>query len=306
MSAVIMDGKTLGKKIQLSAAEKTAALKEKGIVPSLAVILVGNDPASLSYVVSKEKALADAGMESRDIRFSDDLTEDALLSIISDLNDNEKVHGILVQLPLPSHISEVKVVSAISPEKDVDCFHPVSVGKLISGESGFLPCTPHGVIKLLEEYNIPISGSHVVIVGRSNIVGKPLANLLISKKYNATVTICHTGTYDIAYHSRQADILIAAAGMPDLIKPDMIREDAVVVDVGVNRVLDISSKKGYSLRGDVSRDVAEKASFVSLVPGGVGPMTIAMLLQNVLKAAEDALERSSRNRRAENAGLPWR
>jgi methylenetetrahydrofolate dehydrogenase (NADP+)/methenyltetrahydrofolate cyclohydrolase len=283
VSAIIMDGKALGKRIREDVKERCAALK---IVPSLAVILVGDDPASLSYVIAKEKALAEAGMESRDIRLPADTSEKVLLAIISDLNKNEKIHGILVQLPLPKHIDEAKVISVIVPEKDVDCFHPVSVGNMMLNRPGFLPCTPHGVLKLLQEYNIPTSGCHIVIVGRSNIVGKPLANLLVRREFNATVTICHTGTYDIANHTRQADIIIAAAGMPSLIKPDMIKENAVVIDVGVNRVSDPSSKKGYRLCGDVDPEVAQKASFLSPVPGGVGPITIAMLLQNVVEAAE--------------------
>jgi methylenetetrahydrofolate dehydrogenase (NADP+)/methenyltetrahydrofolate cyclohydrolase len=232
-----MDGKALGRKIRENVKARCAALK---IVPSLAVILVGDDPASLSYVTAKEKALAEAGMESRDIRLPADTTEKALLAIISDLNKNENIHGILVQLPLPKHINEEKVLSVIFPEKDVDCFHPASVGNMVLNRHGYLPCTPHGVLELLQEYNIPISGSHIVIVGRSNIVGKPLANLLIRREFNATVTICHTGTYDISFHTRQADIVIAAAGIPALIKPDMIKENAVVIDVGVNRVTDHS------------------------------------------------------------------
>jgi len=286
MAAVILDGKALGLRIREEIKARSAALK---ITPSLAVILVGNDPASLSYVTSKEKALSEAGMKSHDIRLPADVKEEALLSIICDLNNNDEIHGILVQLPLPEHINEAKIINLISPEKDVDCFHPFSVGNMILDRPGFLPCTPHGVLVLLQEYNIPISGSHVVVVGRSNIVGKPLANLLIRRKYNATVTLCHTGTHDIAYHTKQADILIAAAGMPALIKPNMIKENAVVVDVGVNRVSDPSAKKGYRLCGDVDPAAAEKASFFTPVPGGVGPMTIAMLLKNVLEAAERSI-----------------
>jgi methylenetetrahydrofolate dehydrogenase (NADP+)/methenyltetrahydrofolate cyclohydrolase len=287
MSAIIMDGKALGKKIRENVKERCAALK---IVPSLAVILVGDDPASLSYVTAKEKALAEAGMESRDIRLPADTSENDLLGIINDLNKKDNIHGILVQLPLPKHINEAKVINVIFPEKDVDCFHPASVGNMVLNRPGFLPCTPHGVLVLLQEYNIPISGSHVVVVGRSNIVGKPLANILIQKKINATVTICHTGTNDIAHHTKQADIVIAAAGMPALIKPDMIKENAVVIDVGVNRVPDPSSKKGYRLCGDVDPETARKASFLTPVPGGVGPMTIAMLLQNVVEAAEKGVK----------------
>jgi len=286
MSAVILDGKALGLKIREEAKARSAALK---ITPSLAVVLVGDDPASLAYVISKEKALSEAGMKSHDIRLSADIKEEALLSIIRDLNGNDKIHGILVQLPLPEHINEANIINLISPEKDVDCFHPFSVGNLVLDRPGFLPCTPNGVLVLLQEYNIPISGSHVVVVGRSNLVGKPLANLLIRRKYNATVTLCHTGTHDIAYHTRQADILVAAAGMPSLIIPNMVKENAVVVDVGINRVSDPSAKKGYRLCGDVDPDVAEKASFFTPVPGGIGPMTIAMLLINVVEAAERSL-----------------
>jgi methylenetetrahydrofolate dehydrogenase (NADP+)/methenyltetrahydrofolate cyclohydrolase len=282
-----MDGNVLGKKIRENIKERCAALR---IVPSLAVILVGDDPASMSYVTAKEKALAEAGMESRDIRLPADTSENALLDIINSLNKKKNIHGILVQLPLPKHINEAKVINTIFPEKDVDCLHPVSVGNMVLNRSGFLPCTPHGVLVLLQEYKVSISGSHVVIVGRSNIVGKPLANLLVRKEFNATVTICHTGTNDITYHTKQADIVIAAAGIPALIKPDMIKENAVVVDVGVNRVPDPSSKKGYRLCGDVDPEAAQKASFFTPVPGGVGPMTIAMLLQNVVEAAEKGVK----------------
>ena len=287
MSAIIMDGKALGLKIREELKTKAAALKQKGITPCLAVVLVGDNPASLSYVKSKEKALEEAGMESRDIRLSESTSEEELLSLIAQLNSDKKVHGILVQSPVPKHINEEKVIEAISPQKDVDCFHPVSVGKMILEKPGFLPCTPHGVLLLLREYKIPTSGAHVVIVGRSNIVGKPLSNLLIRKEYNATVTLCHTGTKDLISHTLQADILIAAAGRPDFIKPEMIKEGAVVIDVGINRVADSSAQKGYKVCGDVDPAVACKASYFTPVPGGVGPMTIAMLLQNVIQAAEE-------------------
>ncbi|MCL2804495.1 MAG: bifunctional 5,10-methylene-tetrahydrofolate dehydrogenase/5,10-methylene-tetrahydrofolate cyclohydrolase [Treponema sp.] len=286
MSAIIMDGKALGLKIRESVKVQSTALKEKGIMPCLAVVLVGDDPASMSYVKSKDKALGEAGMESRDIRLPEDTSEDQLLSIIAELNRDDKVHGILVQSPVPKHINEEKINDAVAPHKDVDCFHPDSVGNMILGRPGFLPCTPHGVLMLLREYNIPISGSHAVIVGRSNIVGKPLANLLIRREYNATVTLCHTGTKDLARYTLQADIIIAAAGKPNLIKPDMIKERAAVIDVGINRVEDSSAQKGYRLCGDVDPAVAQKAGFFTPVPGGVGPMTIAMLLQNVADAAK--------------------
>ena len=289
MSAVIMDGKALGLKIRENVKSRSALLREKGITPCLAVILAGEDPASLSYVNSKEKALAEAGMESRDIRLPAAVEEAALLSLIAELNNDDKIHGILVQLPLPAHLDEEKIICAIDPQKDVDCFHPVSVGNMVLGRPGFLPCTPHGILALLREYNIPVSGSHVVVAGRSNIVGKPLANLLIRREYNATVTLCHTGTKDLMHFLLQADIIVAAAGKPALITPEMVREGAAVIDVGVNRVPDSSSKKGYRLCGDVDPAVAEKAAFFTPVPGGVGPMTIAMLLQNVAESAEKRL-----------------
>ena len=286
MAAIIMDGKALGVKIRESVKAKAALLKEKGIIPCLAVVLVGEDPASLSYVKSKEKALNEAGMESRDIRLPEAASEDELLSLIAGLNKDNKVHGILVQSPVPKHINEQKVIDAVSPEKDVDCFHPVSVGNMILERPGFIPCTPHGVLVLLREYNIPISGSRVVILGRSNIVGKPLANLLARREYNATVTLCHTGTKDLECHTLQADILIAAVGKPNFVKPDMVKEGAIVIDVGINRVPDVSAAKGYRVCGDVDPAVEQMCSFFTPVPGGVGPMTIAMLLLNVLEAAE--------------------
>jgi methylenetetrahydrofolate dehydrogenase (NADP+)/methenyltetrahydrofolate cyclohydrolase len=254
------------------------------------VILAGEDPASLSYVGAKGKALAEAGMESRDFRFPAAVSEAELLAIIARLNADDKVHGILVQLPLPKHIDESRVITAIDPAKDVDGFHPVSVGNMVVGRPSFIPCTPHGVMTLLRELNIPLSGAHAVVVGRSNIVGRPLANLLSNRNVNATVTICHTGTRELARHTKRADILIAAAGKPELIRAEMVRPGAVVIDVGVNRVKDPSTKKGYRLCGDVDFAlVAGKAGFITPVPGGVGPMTIAMLLQNVVQAAEGVI-----------------
>jgi methylenetetrahydrofolate dehydrogenase (NADP+)/methenyltetrahydrofolate cyclohydrolase len=286
MAAEIIDGKKMSLKIREEAKQRAGLLAEKGIIPCLAVVLVGEDPASLSYVKGKEKALADAGMESRDIRLPATVTESELLALIADLNKDQKVHGILVQLPLPQQIDENKVISAIDPAKDVDGFHPVSVGNMILGRPGFLPCTPHGVLVLLRDLPIPLSGAHAVIVGRSNIVGKPLANLLARRDVNATVTICHTGTTDLAKYTLQADILIAAAGRPSLIQPEMVKPGAAVIDVGVNRVPDFSKEKGYRLCGDVDPAVAERAGYLTPVPGGVGPMTIAMLLLNIVQAAE--------------------
>ena len=289
MAARIIDGKEIGKKIREEAKQRAAALREKGVVPCLAVILAGDDPASVSYVTGKERALAEAGMESRDIRLPADVAEAELLSLIAGLNKDGAVHGILVQLPLPRHINEDRIITAIDPSKDVDGLHPVSMGNMILGRPGFLPCTPHGVLVLLREINIPLSGAHAVVVGRSNLVGKPLANLLARRDANATVTICHTGTADLARHTLQADILIAAAGKPGLITPNMIRPGAAVIDVGVNRITDASKKSGFRLCGDVDGAAAEIAGYLTPVPGGVGPMTIAMLLHNVIQAAEAAI-----------------
>jgi methylenetetrahydrofolate dehydrogenase (NADP+)/methenyltetrahydrofolate cyclohydrolase len=285
--AIIIDGKAAARKLRESAALRVLALKEKGIVPCLAVVLLGDDPASLSYVKGKEKALAEAGMGSRDIRLPSETAEGELTGLIARLNADPLVHGILVQLPLPGRINADRVIAAIDPAKDVDGFHPVSVGNMVLGRPGFLPCTPHGVLVLLRNLGIPLSGAHAVVLGRSNIVGKPLANILSRRDVNATVTLCHTGTRDLAGLTRQADILIAAAGKPGIVRADMVKAGAVVIDVGVNRVADPSAKKGYRLRGDVDFEaVAEKAAYITPVPGGVGPMTIAMLLDNVVSAAE--------------------
>ena len=287
MSAIIIDGKATGTKLREHARERAAYLKGHGHNPCLAVILVGEDPASHSYVKAKKKALADAGMEGRDLRLGEETTEGELLALIASLNADGGVDGILVQLPLPRHIREEVIITAIDPRKDVDCFHPVNVGKLLLEEPGFLPCTPHGIIQLLKEQNIPTKGAHAVVVGRSNIVGKPLAILLARRELNATVTMCHTGTKDLALHTRQADILIAAAGRPGLITGDMIKKGAAVIDVGVNRVPD-TSERGYRLTGDVNFEQAiQSAGWITPVPGGVGPMTIAMLMLNVIAAAEN-------------------
>jgi methylenetetrahydrofolate dehydrogenase (NADP+)/methenyltetrahydrofolate cyclohydrolase len=296
MPASIIDGKSVSLKIREEAKQRAAVLRERGIVPCLAVILAGEDPASLSYVKGKSKALAEAGMESRDFRFPASVTQAELLALIARLNADNTVHGILVQLPLPKHIDESRVVTALEPAKDVDGFHPVSVGNMVMGRPSFLPCTPHGVVALLRGLNIPLSGAHAVVVGRSNIVGRPLANLLSGRDINATVTICHTGTKDLARHTAQADILIAAAGKPELIRAEMVKPGAVVIDVGVNRVKDTSNEKGYRLTGDVDfAPVAGKAGYITPVPGGVGPMTVAMLLQNMAQAAEAAGAEAANN-----------
>lgn len=290
MSAIIIDGKAIAANIREKVKIRAERLRECSVTPALAVVLVGEDPASLSYVNGKEKALAQARMESRDERLDASCTEAELLSLIEELNRDTRIHGILVQLPLPAHINEEKIIAAIDPAKDVDGFHPVSVGNLVLGRPGFVPCTPHGVLVLLRELNIPTAGAHAVIVGRSNIVGKPLANLLTRRDINATVTVCHTGTADLARYTREADILIAAAGRPGLITRDMIKPGAAVIDVGVNRVPEKLAKNGYRLCGDVCPDVKEQAGYFTPVPGGVGPMTIAMLLQNVIIAAEQTLK----------------
>lgn len=291
MSAQIIDGFEIARQERERVARETALLKEKGITPCLAVILVGENPASVSYVTGKEKALAEVGMKDKSIRLPEGTTEQELLKIIDELNNDKSVHGILVQLPLPKHIDEEKVIMAISPEKDVDGFHPVSVGNMMIGKKSYLPCTPHGVLVLLKTMNIETNGKHAVIVGRSNIVGKPLAILLARKEANSTVTICHTGTKDIASFTKQADILIAAVGRPNTITADMVKPGATVIDVGVNRIPDDTKKSGFRLVGDVDFDsVKEVASFITPVPRGVGPMTIAMLMHNTLEAALNTLE----------------
>jgi methylenetetrahydrofolate dehydrogenase (NADP+)/methenyltetrahydrofolate cyclohydrolase len=275
---------------------KVTKLKdETGLVPGLAVVLVGEDPASKSYVTAKERACADIGIFSDDNRLGADTTQEDLMALVEKLNNDDRIHGILVQLPLPSHLDESQVLLAIDPNKDVDGFHPVNVGKMVVGEEAFLPCTPHGVIQLLLKSNVKIEGAEVVIVGRSNIVGKPLANMLIQKNPtgNATVTVCHTRTKNLAEHVKRADIVIAAAGRPNTVTADMIKDGAVVIDVGVNRVEDATKKRGYRLVGDVEFDaVKEKASLITPVPGGVGPMTITMLLYNTVVSAT----RSAANR----------
>ncbi len=286
MPATIIDGFAIAQKVRGEVKEHVVALKKQGIEPCLAVILVGENPASVSYVTGKSKALVEAGMVDKAIHLPEATSEKELLTVIAELNADKNVHGILVQLPLPKHINEDTVIAAIAVEKDVDGFHPVSAGNLLIGRDGFLPCTPNGVLKLLEEMNIETNGKHVVIVGRSNIVGKPLALLMARKNINATVTICHTGTKDLPSFTKQADILVAAVGVPQVITGDMIKKDAVVIDVGVNRIPDDTKKSGFRLCGDVNFEQAvEVASAITPVPRGVGPMTIAMLIQNTLEAA---------------------
>lgn len=283
----LIDGKELAKNLRAEIASGVAALKaEKGVTPALAVILVGENPASVSYVTGKEKACAEVGIASREIRLAESTTEQELLGIVKSLNADPAIHGILVQLPLPKHISEKAVINAIAPEKDVDGFTPVNVGRMMIGEKCFLPCTPHGIIKLIEFAGMNIAGKHAVVIGRSNIVGKPVAALLARKETNATVTMCHTGTPDIAAFTKTADIVVVAAGRPGTLTGDMLKPGAVVIDVGVNRIPDASRPKGFRLVGDADfESCAQVASAITPVPGGVGPMTITMLLWNTLEAA---------------------
>jgi len=286
MPAKIIDGKEIAREIREEIRGKVLALAAKGIVPGLGVILVGEDPASVSYVTAKEKACAEAGMASFERRLPASTTQAELLAVVKAYNEDSKIHGILVQLPVPAHIDEKAVIAAISPEKDVDGFTPINVGRMMLEEPCYLPCTPNGVIELIKRSGVQTKGVHAVIVGRSNIVGKPLMNLLIRKSINATVTLCHTGTKDLASYCKTADILIACAGKAGLVTGDMIKPGACVIDVGVNRVEDPKASKGYKLKGDVDFETAaEVAGWITPVPGGVGPMTITMLLSNTVEAA---------------------
>ena len=288
MKAQIIDGKRLAAETRAEIARGVAALKsEKGVTPGLAVILVGDNPASVSYVTAKEKACREAGMLSREIRMPSTVAEGELIAEIERLNGDPAIHGILVQLPLPKGFSEKRVIDSIAPSKDVDGFTPENVGKMLIGDDCFLPCTPHGIIKLIEVTGMELAGKHAVVIGRSNIVGKPVAALLSRKSINATVTLCHTGTKDLAAFTRTADVVVVAAGRPDTLTGDMLKPGAVVIDVGVNRVPDATKGKGYRLCGDADfESCAEVASAITPVPGGVGPMTITMLLWNTLESAK--------------------
>jgi len=289
LGATLIDGAAIGRLVRADVARDVARLQTLGVVPGLTVVLVGDDPASAVYVRSKGKACEEAGMRGETIRLPADAPEAELLDLVDRLNADNSVHGILVQMPLPRHMSADKVIRRIRPEKDVDGFHPVNVGKLSIGErDGFVPCTPAGAIELLVRSGVDTRGKDAVIVGRSNIVGKPMAALLMQDAPggNATVTICHSRTRDLASHTRRADILVAAIGKPEMITGDMIKPGAVVIDVGINRVTDASAKKGYRIVGDVHfASAREVASMITPVPGGVGPMTIAMLMQNTVRAA---------------------
>ena len=287
-----IDGRRIAADIRAEAAAEAAAMKAAGVEPGLAVVLVGENPASVSYVTAKERACAECGIRSFPVRLPATASQGELLAEIARLNAHPGVDGILVQLPLPAGIDEQAVIRAIAPEKDVDGFHPVSLGRLVLGLDTFVPCTPAGILELLARSGVDPAGKHAVVVGRSNIVGKPVAFLLARKAKggNATVTACHTGTRDLAAFTRTADVLVVAAGRPGTVTADMVKPGAVVVDVGVNRVPDASKKAGYRLVGDVDyAGVAPVASLITPVPGGVGPMTIAMLMKNTLKAAKRRL-----------------
>ena len=288
MAAGLIDGSEIARKIRAELREETARFRESsGLVPGLATILVGENPASMSYVTAKQKASRELGFHSVQDNRPADIPEAELLDLIAQYNRDPRIHGILVQLPLPRHIHETKVLWAIDPRKDVDGFHPVNVGKMMIGTADYLPCTPAGIQQLLIRSGVKTDGAEVVVVGRSNIVGKPIANILLQKQAgaNATVTVCHTGTRDMAFHTRRADILIVAAGKPRAITTEMVKEGAVVIDVGVNRLGTTPEGKAL-LCGDVDFEgVREKASLITPVPGGVGPLTITMLMVNTLKAA---------------------
>lgn len=289
----LIDGKKISAQIKSEIAEEVRRLVAAGQRrPCLAAILVGNDGGSESYVANKVKACNDCGIESRLLRFEDDVTEKNLLEAIRNLNEDPDVDGFIVQLPLPRHIDEQKIIEAVDPRKDVDGFNPVNVGKMVIGLPCFLPATPSGILDLLERYDIPTKGKHCVILGRSNIVGKPMAMLMMRKHQpgDCTVTVCHSGTVNLSEITRSADILISAMGAPGFVKGDMIKEGAVVIDVGTTRVQDPISPRGWKLQGDVDFDsVAPLCSYITPVPGGVGPMTIVSLLKNTLTAAKHAL-----------------
>jgi methylenetetrahydrofolate dehydrogenase (NADP+)/methenyltetrahydrofolate cyclohydrolase len=292
METLLLKGKPVSDSIRLSLEPRVQSLIEIGIVPKLAAIIVGDDPASQVYVRNKARAFEKLSCESQTYRLDSKSSEEDVLTLIDRLNNDPSVHGILVQLPLPNHLDSKTILHTVSPNKDVDGFHPENLGLLLEGNPNFIPCTPHGVLEILRHYDIPVSGRHAVIVGRSNIVGKPMFALLAQKfeMGNATVTICHTGTKDLAAYTKQGDIIIAAAGSPNMITGDMIKEGADIIDVGINRV-DDDSEKGYTLVGDVNTEsVMGIANSVTPVPGGVGPMTITMLLVNTVKSAEKCVE----------------
>ena len=289
----MIDGKAVAAKVRARIAEQVKALAGKGVVPGLSVVLVGDDPASAVYVRNKAAACEEAGMRGETIRLPASTSQAELNALVNRLNGDARVHGILVQMPLPKQLDADAVLNLIDPAKDVDGFHPVNVGRMLVGNpDGFVPCTPAGVMELLRAYNVRTAGAHAVVIGRSNIVGKPMAALLVQPGVDATVTVCHSRTKDMASHTRNADIVVAAVGKPRMITGDMLKAGAVVIDVGINRIDDPTRPKGSRIVGDVDFESAARvASLITPVPGGVGPMTIAMLLDNTLRSATRVAER---------------
>ena len=288
MDTQILSGKVVSESVYKEFESRIIKLKSNSINPSLAVVLVGDDPASHVYVKNKTKKFASLGLFSETIKLTNESSENDLIELINNLNNDKKYHGILVQLPLPNHINNENIINAIDPKKDVDGFHPVNLGQLAAGKPSFIPCTPKGIMRVLEFYKINLSNKHVVVVGRSNIVGRPISILTsLKKEYsNATTTICHSGTKNISYFTKQADIVILALGSPEYLKGNDIKEGAIVIDVGINRVKS-QTKTGYKLLGDCEfSSINGKASCITPVPGGIGPMTIAMLIENTIEAAE--------------------
>lgn len=296
MPAELLNGKEIAEEIRTELLDGLAKLKEHDVTPGLGVLLIGDDPASKIYVGRKEKMCQKLGIHSDVRRLPADISQEDVMKIIHEFNENTEIDGILVQLPLPKHLNTETILYDINPDKDVDGLHPVNAGRIATGTGGFVPCTPGGVIEIFQRRNIPTEGVHIVVTGRSNIVGRPLVNLLTSKPRggNATVTVCHSRTPDLAEYSRQADIVIAAIGVPEFIKGDMIKEGAVIIDVGMNRVDDSTKEKGYRLAGDVHfPSASEKAKAITPVPGGVGPLTIIMLMKNIILSAQRRLEKMS-------------
>ncbi len=291
MSAVLLDGRSIARQIREEVKSEVEDLRQTGIKPCLAVLLVGENPASEIYVASKQKACEKVGIESQMLRLPASASEREILRLVSELNSDEKVHGILVQLPLPDHIDELRVIDSIDPRKDVDGFTPENLGRLLLGKPYTVPCTPAGIVELLRHYGLQVEGSNVVIIGRSNIVGKPLAALLVQKAegYNCTVTICHSKTRDVTWFTKSADIIVTAMGRAGFLKADMVRSGSIIIDVGINRITDVTAPKGYRIVGDADfDDLRDIASHITPVPGGVGPMTVAMLLRNTLKVARSS------------------
>ena len=286
-SSKVLSGLDTAAMVYESLNDRIKVLTTKGVVPGLCVVIVGEDPASKIYIRKKSKKLKSLGLVSETIRLDADVTEQELLLIIEDLNANPKFHGILVQLPLPKHINSQNVINSINPTKDVDGFHPENVGWLSIGKPRFIPCTPKGIMRIFSHYNIDLNGKDIVVIGRSNIVGRPMSILVSSNNANGTCTICHSRTKNINDYSRSADVIISAIGVPNFLTSEMIKEDSIIIDVGINRIIS-DSEKGYKIVGDVNYDsVFDKVSKITPVPGGVGPMTIAMLVENTIEAAEN-------------------